>query len=264
MPRARSRSATIQGNLIGTDPSGTAALPKDTGIDVQCGTRTLVGGAVAGAGNVISGNTGDGVFELGTDEVIQGNRIGVGTTGNPLGNGGSGVYISSSVPEVGGDAPGEGNVIAFNGGDGVTIAAGTANPVRLNSIRDNAGLGIDLNDDGPSPNDPGDPDAGANLTQNFPVLTSAVATGGLATITGTLDTQAGTYVVDFYGNPTGPDAEGQTYLGSTTVTASSGPAAFSAPNIPLASRSSRPPPPTPCSRTPLPLPPERWIPKRAR
>ncbi len=109
-----------------------------------------------------------------------------------------------------------------------------SNPVRQNSIHDNGEIGIDLNADGPSPNDPGDPDEFANLTQNFPVLTTAVATGGVATITGTLDTQPGTYVVDFYGNPTGPDAEGQTYLGSITVNVASGPTSFSAPNIPLA------------------------------
>ena len=229
-----SGDTTIQGNYIGTNAAGTAAMPNLNGITVDCGTGTLVGGPAPAAGNIISGNNGHGIFDQGTDEVIQGNRIGVDANGNALGNAGSGVYVGSSLPEVGGDAPEEGNVIAFNGGAGVAIAVGTGNPIRLNSIHDNGGLGIDLNDDGPSPNDPGDGDLGANLTQNFPVLTSAVGTGGVATIiTGTLDTQPGTYAVDFYGNPTGPDAEGQTYLGSVTVPVVSGPATFSAPGIPL-------------------------------
>ena len=230
------RAPTIQGNVIGTDRTGTNAIGNDShGITVECAAGTVVGGGVAGAGNVISANGGNGIFDQDTDEIVQGHRIGVDINGSAMGNAGSGVYVGSSFPEVGGD-PGEGNIIAFNGGDGVTIFTGTGIPIRLNSIHDNAGVGIDINDDGPSPNDPGDPDPGANLTQNFPVLTSAVGTGGPATIAGTLDTQPGTYVVDFYGNPTAVDAEGHTYLGSTTVTVAGGPTSFSAPGLPLAQR----------------------------
>lgn len=96
---------TIQGNLIGTNAAGTAAIPNLGGITVNCGTGTLVGGAVAGAGNVISANNGHGIFDQGTDEVIQGNRIGVDVNGNAMGNAGSGVYVGSTFPEVGGDAP---------------------------------------------------------------------------------------------------------------------------------------------------------------
>ncbi|HJV08808.1 MAG TPA: right-handed parallel beta-helix repeat-containing protein, partial [Acidimicrobiales bacterium] len=227
---------TIQGNLIGTDASGTAAVPNEgDGVEVSCGEDTLVGGTDPGAGNVISGNLGHGVFDQGTDDVIQANRIGVGVTGGALPNGGSGVYLDSSGPQVGGDEPEAGNIIAFNLGDGVSVLAGTGNPVRLNSIHDNAELGIDLNDDGIlNGNDPGDPDLGANLTQNYPVLTSAAATGGVATITGVLDTQAGTYAVDFYGNTPG-DVEGETYLGTVTVVVDAAPASFTAPNIPVSS-----------------------------
>jgi hypothetical protein len=226
---------TIQGNVIGTDASGTIAVGNSSGgIRVECGAETLVGGTVAGAGNIISANGSHGIFDAGTDEVIQGNRIGVDVNGNALGNDGSGVFIDSSFPEVGGDVPEAGNIIAFNEEDGVTVFSGVGNPIRLNSIHDNGGLGIDLNDDGLSPNDPGDTDELANLTQNFPVLTSVIGAGAVATIAGTLDTGPGRYVLDFYGNPAAAGAEGQTYLGSFTVDVSSGPVAFSAPNIPVA------------------------------
>lgn len=222
-------ATTIQGNLIGANAAGTAALANENdGIDVFCGIGTLVGGTVPGAGNTISGNLGNGIFDAGTNEVIQGNRIGVDVNGNALGNGGSGVFVGSSFPEIGGDVPAAGNIIAFNQGDGVTIQVGVGNPVRLNSIHDNLQFGIDLNaDDILNGNDPGDGDGGANLTQNYPVLTSARATNGLATITGVLDAQPGLYVVDLYGNTPG-DVEGESYIGSVNVPVGATPASFTA------------------------------------
>ena len=60
------------------------------------------------------------------------------------------------------------------------ILAGTGNQVKGNSIHDNGGLGIDLDGDGVTANDPLDPDTGANLLQNFPTLTSAVVAGGVS------------------------------------------------------------------------------------
>ena len=61
----------IQGNLIGTNAAGTAARPNgDAGIRVYGGAPgTVIGGASAGLGNVISGNATDGIYlqDLGTD-----------------------------------------------------------------------------------------------------------------------------------------------------------------------------------------------------
>ena len=51
----------IQGNRIGTTADGLAALGNASGISIVIATNTLIGGTAAGARNVISGNSGDGI-----------------------------------------------------------------------------------------------------------------------------------------------------------------------------------------------------------
>ena len=55
------------------------------------------------------------------------------------------------------------------------VASGLGNAIRGNSIASNGGGGIDLGNNGVTSNDSGDTDSGANNLQNFPILTSAVA-----------------------------------------------------------------------------------------
>ncbi len=75
----------IQGNLIGTDITGTSAEPNGIGVEVESGsTGNTIGGAAAGAGNVISGNTDDGVEITGSGtsgNLVAGDFIGVDITG---------------------------------------------------------------------------------------------------------------------------------------------------------------------------------------
>ena len=77
-------------------------------------------------------------------------------------------------------SPGEGNLVAYNGGFGVNVEEGVHNTVRGNSIHDNGSLGINLYTGGslPKANDAGDVDNGSNNLQNFPIL-QAVTTGAL-------------------------------------------------------------------------------------
>jgi hypothetical protein len=173
---------------------------------------------------------------------VQGNLIGTQANGTAaLGNGVAGVYVKDALHNIiGSDAPGAANVIAFNGGDGVTIyyhsprpeldavyspamtTTTTGNQVQGNSIFANGDLGIDLGaDDGVTANDPQDPDIGANLLQNYPVLGSAT-TGTNVRITGTLDSLISTtFRLDFYNSdacdPSG-FGEGTSYLSSITAT----------------------------------------------
>ncbi len=116
----------IEGNYIGTNAAGTAALPNaDTGIDVQGSTGNTIGGATAtagtGAGNVISGNTSSGItLEAGAaGNIVLGNIIGLDLTGtvavgNGTTNGGDGVTVAASGNTIGGTNAADRNIISAN------------------------------------------------------------------------------------------------------------------------------------------------------
>ncbi len=129
--------STVQGNRIGTDAAGTAALANGThGIHVLSATNTI-GGTAAGAGNVISGNAEQGVWVQANSNLIQGNIIGLNAAGNAkLRNGQNGIVLSAADSNtIGGSAAGARNVISghdsladywdgvflFNGSDNNTI-----------------------------------------------------------------------------------------------------------------------------------------------
>jgi uncharacterized repeat protein (TIGR01451 family) len=235
---SQSGGNVIQGNLIGTNAAGTTTIGANYtpshGIEVGSGSSTnLIGGTSEGARNVISGLTGSGIFSTSTNQtvtsgnIIQGNLIGTDISGiNPLGNGGSGILISSSPEQViGGTSPHaanviESNVIAFNQEDGIRVYSPTGTTIRANSIHSNVGLGIDLGGDGVTPNDLEDIDTGENDRQNFPTLflTYRGSTNILGDLNSTPNT---TFTIDFFSNAICDESgsgEGQEYLGSTEVT----------------------------------------------
>ncbi len=121
---AATTNNVIQANKIGTDPTGSQDLGNaENGIFISAAAN-LVGGAVAGSGNLISGNEGNGIEITGNANSVQGNLIGTDQGGtSPLGNTGRGVLISGSDNEVGTNS---GNVISANALEGVGIAGGTA------------------------------------------------------------------------------------------------------------------------------------------
>jgi CSLREA domain-containing protein len=228
----------VQGNLIGTTASGSSGLANfGNGIQISSSaSNNTIGGTAAGAGNVISGNNSDGIEITGsgaTGNLVQGNLIGTTASGSSgLANTSDGIQIfnGASNNTIGGTAAGAGNVIAFNGADGVFVHSGTGNRIQRNSIFSNGGLGIDLGANGVTSNDSGDPDGGANRLQNFPVLQSIVVSGSNTTILGSIDsaTSNSTYpiTIEFFSNsscdPSG-HGEGETFLGAISV---SGPGSF--------------------------------------
>ncbi len=126
----------VQGNIIGLNAAGTAAVPNGySGVGIFTGAQSnLVGGTTVAARNVISGNAEQGVL-VGlagtTGNLIKGNYIGVNSAGTAaLGNTWAGVdfYGGATGNFAGGSAPGAGNVISGNGNQGVLLQdAGTAN-----------------------------------------------------------------------------------------------------------------------------------------
>ena len=195
------------------------------------GDDNTIGGATPQARNLISGNDGRGVYISAASNLneIEGNLIGTEKDGtSALGNSGGGVRISGAGFRnvVGGGTAAAANTVAFNSGDGVTVCCETFtyhNVIGRNSIFGNIdlfpdGLGIDLAEDGPTPNDPDDADTGPNNLQNFPILNSAENAGNETTIKGSLNSKPGKkFVLRFFSNPPG-SSEGKTFIGQKSVT----------------------------------------------
>ena len=303
----------IEGNYIGVDVTGTKAfgnvnsgiLSDNFDIDQPFGLGTIqvlglpsysntIGGAVPGAGNVISGNFGAGIEIAGSNpevtpanllgDIIQGNLIGTDATGTvAIPNGFNGIWLTTATVDnigtvnpmnnvIGGTNPGEANVISNNTGHGilinagannatvgntiqnntgagVRITAGNGNLISRNSIFGNGALGIDLDAVGPNANSPCQANTnGANMLQNAPVLTagsgstfiSATATdpnGNTSEFSNTVQSNLSgnilsllgnfnglpntTFTIEFFSSPSADASgfgQGQTYLGSTSVT----------------------------------------------
>lgn len=121
----------VEGNYIGTNRAGTAAVPNaGDGVLIRGSATNIVGGAAAAARNVISGNGSDGVqidTAGATSNTILGNYIGTSANGAAdVGNTGDGVLVSTAAASttIGGTAAGQLNVISGNGGSGVEVEAG--------------------------------------------------------------------------------------------------------------------------------------------
>lgn len=221
-------AATVQGNYIGTDVTGTRSLGNvSNGIHISS-NNNIIGGLIAGARNVISGNSAGIVisgFSGGVvGNVIQGNFIGTDAAGTgPVPNIQQGIAISGAVNNtIGGTQSEAANKIAYNGGAGISITNGTGIVIRRNSIFSNNGLGIDLGVSGANGIDSIDADVGPNTLQNCPVVTTVMSTNNSTTIQGNLHSLPNTtFAVDFYSNaavdPSG-NGEGAQFFGTTSVT----------------------------------------------
>ena len=214
----------VLGNYIGTDAAGTKSLPNQVGLSLHT-SNSVIGGATAGAGNLIAGNLGSGITldNRGNNQIL-GNRIGTDPTGAALGNGGNGISVTLTTltdptqtlalnDTIGGTAAGAANIITDNTGAGVALTSNgviySGLSIRGNQISDNGKLGISL---GGTPSVP-DP---STLT-----LTSSTSTTANSTVQGVLGGLPGqTYQVDVYNNlaadPSGY-GEGQTYVGTISV-----------------------------------------------
>lgn len=168
----RCDSNRVRGNFIGLDATGRFTMSNgENGVILTLGAkRNRIGGSEPGEMNVIGGNLGNGVqiYGLGTEgNLVIGNRIGTTADGtSPAPNFIEGVSVTSGARE---NRIGPINVIAFNLGNGVSIAkSGTvSNPVTWNSIHGNGKRGIRTTE-------------GGNLDLARPVVTSLNPVSGAA------------------------------------------------------------------------------------
>ena len=228
---AATAGTTIQGNRIGTNVAGTASIANALGgVDLRGGAHdNTIGGTTAAARNLISGNDLFGVQLLDTGvngNIIQGNFIGTDVAGAAsLPNSGFGILVAfGNTNTIGGSArrSGEHDRLQHrHRGRDRRRRDHFGNPVLGNSIFSNSDLGIDLGGDGVTGNDACDADTGSNGLQNFPVITSVLASVGSTEIIGTLNSTASTgpYRVEFFSSPTCDPSgfgEGKTFLGIAT------------------------------------------------
>jgi parallel beta-helix repeat protein len=130
----------VQGNDIGFWPGNPSLLPNGDGIAIY-GSNNLIGGGLAGQGNVISGNTWQGITiangccSANASNVIQGNYIGTDATGtSALAN----HYHGISAFNLANNTSITNNVISGNTGFGLDLYGATGSLVRGNKIGTNA------------------------------------------------------------------------------------------------------------------------------
>lgn len=231
LTRFYTHGVVVQGNYIGVDLSGSKPLGNGSdGIGVYSSSSNVV------RGNVIAANAADGIYlgksstdtNLGIGNVIIGNRIGLNFTGTiSMGNTQNGVGIADSSKNlIGGLEFGDGNVIAYNGANGIQVRSNAfGNTLSGNCIYANAALGIELGrpEDGFTANDSDDSDTGPNQFQNYPVL--SFMTNDPSRIQVHLQSAAETtFQIELFGSPQNDPSgfgEGQYFLGTRVATTDS-------------------------------------------
>ena len=167
----------VEGDFIGTDATGTHAIPDVNGIDLEDAGSTTIGGTAAGCGQrhlrqcPAMGSSSTNSSSIMGSCILPPPTRSRGTSsaptrpvGWPCPTAGDGILIEGGTQNtIGGSAAGAGNIIAFNGRSGVGIEPNVVfvnfnfsdfDLISANSIFANGGLGIDLGNDGVTPNNP--------------------------------------------------------------------------------------------------------------
>jgi len=171
-----SQHNVVAGNLIGTDKSGTMAIPNSfggnaSGVIIVNGSKFNRIGTNADSisdvleRNVISGNDKDGVMIYidsisGGENVIAGNYIGTDISGTlSLANGANGIYFLGEAINntIGGTSPASRNLISGNKADGILVR----------NSRDNLIIGNYIGSGRDSTGDLGNTKSGITLINSF-------------------------------------------------------------------------------------------------
>ena len=213
----------IQGNLIGLSASGTNALHNgQNGISINGASNNILGGVVASAGNVISGNSvyGIGILQLAdSGNTVLGNFIGTDITGTKaIGNTNAGVQVQACANMIGGTAAGAGNVISGNLQQGIYLSGINGN-VTGNVIQGNL-IGTDVT----GANALANADAGIGISSaannliggTTPAARNVISGNGSTAygVAGVFFAYAGTTGNQLLGNYIGTDVTGTLALGN--------------------------------------------------
>lgn len=133
----------VQGNYLGTDPTGTVARPNGgDGLYVYSSAKNVIGGPAVNLGNVVSGNLGHGIHvDTGGDKnLILGNEIGTNLAGTAaLGNAGNGVLLGlATAKNVIGAGGASANLVSGNGAAGIALDRAAGHQIAGNRIGTNA------------------------------------------------------------------------------------------------------------------------------
>src|SRR5262245_60454740 len=193
-------SLLLTGSYIGTDETGTVAVPNSTGVLLANGGANTIGGSSAAERNIFAGN-GVGIsLQFNSTGSIRGNYFGVGATGEQVGAG-LGISCSNTTGLViGGSIAADRNVIAGSPAAGITLQSCNNAIIRGNYIGTN----------------PAGTDAFPNVRGISTSLSNGIQIGGVSPGDGNLisgDTETGMHVLfgDNYvirGNLIGTDATG--------------------------------------------------------
>ena len=125
----------LKGNLVGTNEAGTVELGNSEGVVVDA-PGTLVGDALATAGNVIAGSlSGPGLLVASDGNVVQGNKVGTDAAGTAAFSNFGGIRVTGADNVVGGVAANAENVVSGNQFYGITLDAPAAgNRVQANLV----------------------------------------------------------------------------------------------------------------------------------
>jgi len=137
----------VQGNLIGTDATGSVALGNGNGVYIENASQNTIGGTAVNVGNIVSGNGTGVVITAGAGRnQVAGNIIDLDVSGgHTLPNTGNGILLSSGASNnTIGSTPSSGpsNVISANGNNGIYLHD-TSSPVVNNLIEGNY-IGTDI------------------------------------------------------------------------------------------------------------------------
>jgi uncharacterized protein YjbI with pentapeptide repeats len=207
----------ILGNTFGLLPDGVtpdAPGPRTCTVLLR-GANSVVGDGTAAGRNVFANSRGSSAGTPGVvsfyqpTTVVRGNYFGTDVTGTvAVPNNSAAIYVGSSPSQIGGNAPGDGNLIA-NGVQGVVVGPGGFGArIVGNSMFDNGDAGITLQ-------------TGANNQQDAPALANATVSGPDLDVDVSLFDAApfSTFPVqvDVYVADSAASGEGRTFVGRTSL-----------------------------------------------